>query len=316
MVAFIINKGESIWLSLPIRKLEIREKEMSKVAHSSDQLNQLHDRLMVEVIQTALIYTEKDKGPLPCPFSFMVMGSAGRFEQAIWSDQDHALIYKDPSDRAKNYFLSLGKEISSGLFQIGYEYCDGDVMASNPLWCHSIPEWNQQIENWAHKASWESIRHLLILIDGTQSFGEHHYVEELKHNLYRWIKDYQLLPRIFENTLHLKKGLNVLGQFLVESHGTHTGYLNVKEKVLFPYVNAVRMLAIKEKLLETSTLSRIQCYCQEKSMSSSERSLNQKVFLNHFTITSHLGDHINYESGHYLEVDRLDPPKKRGIQRT
>jgi CBS domain-containing protein len=292
---------------------EIRVKKMSKVAYSHFELNQLHDNLMVDVIRTALFHIEKENGPLPCPFSFFVMGSAGRFEQAIWSDQDHGLIYRDPSETAKNYFLSLGKEISSGLFQLGYEYCDGDVMASNPIWCHSISEWKQQLENWVMESSWESIRHLLIFIDGRSLFGEQHYVEELKRTLYKWIKNYHLLPRIFENTVHVKKGLNVLGQFLVESHGTHTGYLNVKEKVIFPYVNAIRMLAIKENLLETSTLSRIQAL-SEQSMPSHERILVEKYFQTILQLRLTLGDHTNYDSGHYLAVDRLDSSQKRELK--
>lgn len=292
---------------------EIREKEMSKVANSHYKLNQLHDQLMVEVIRTALIHIEKENGRLPCPFSFIVMGSAGRFEQAIWSDQDHGIIYKDQSDYAKNYFLNLGKEITQGLFLVGYEYCDGGVMANNPLWCQSISEWNQQLEKWAHESSWESIRHLLIFIDGRSLFGEHHYVEGLKSNLYQWIKDYQLLPRILENTLHLKKGLNVLGQFLVESHGTHTGYLNLKEKVLFPYVNAVRVLAIKENLLVTPTLSRIQAL-SEQSMPSGERFLIEKYFQTILQLRLTLGDHTNYDSGHYLAVDKLDSHKKKELK--
>lgn len=292
---------------------KIRDVEMKKVALNHEELNHLHDRIMLEVVKLSIARINNQYGPCPSPFSFIVMGSAGRSEQAIWSDQDHGLIYQDESADSKAYFLKMGKEISEGLFQTGYEYCDGDVMASNPFWCQSLPEWQQKLTNWTHESSWEAIRHLLIFIDGRSLYGEESFIKELKLLVYKLIQKQHLLPRILDNTLHLKKGLGILGQFLIETHGTHTGSLNFKEKVLFPYVNAIRLLAIKENLLETSTISRVQ-RLPEGALPLAEQTLIQQYFIKTLNLRLSLGDHFNYDSGHYLAVNKLTPSQKKELK--
>jgi CBS domain-containing protein len=292
---------------------KIRDAEMSKVSFNHEQLNHLHDRIMLEVVKISISRIYDQYGPSPSPFSFIVMGSAGRLEQAIWSDQDHGIIYQNESTDAKEYFLKMGKEISVGLFETGYEYCDGDVMASNPLWCQSLHEWQQKLTQWTNESSWESIRHLLIFIDGRSLFGEESFIKELKMMVYQLIQKNHLLPRILDNTLHLKKGLGILGQLLVETHGAHTGSLNFKEKVLFPYVNAVRLLAIKENLLETSTISRIQ-KLPESALPIAEQTLIERYFIHTLNLRLRLGDHLNYDSGHYLALNKLTSSQKQELK--
>lgn len=292
---------------------QYRERQMNHAALDHFTLNGLHDEIMQKVIKTATERMLKRYGPIPSPFSFFVMGSGGRFEQAVWSDQDHGIIYKENSDQAKDYFLKLGKEISEGLLHAGYDYCDGDVMASSPLWCKSQFEWNQQLKDWLLESSWESIRHLLIFIDGRSLSGEPLYIEELKRMVYNSIHDEHLLPRILNNTLHLKKGVGILGQFLVETHGSHSGSLNMKEKVLFPYVNAVRLLAIKENILESSTLSRLQ-KLPVNVLPIRDRDLYEQYFLKILDYRLTLGNHTNYESGHFLKVDKLTLSEKKELK--
>jgi CBS domain-containing protein len=292
---------------------KLRDEEMNKAARDHVQLNHLHDRIMHKVINTAIFQIEEKYGPCPTPFSFIVMGSAGRFEQAIWSDQDHGIIYRDCTQIAQQYFLKLGKEISEGLFQTGYAYCDGDVMASNPLWCQSLSEWQQQLTNWMQESSWESIRHLLIFIDGRSLYGENSFINELKMMVYHTIQTNLMLPRIIENTLHFKKGLGVLGQFLVETHGLHTGSLNLKEKVLFPYVNAIRLFAIKENIFETSTLSRLDCL-PDSTLSTSEKAIIEQNFMMILNLRLSSGNHTDYESGHFLATEKLTSTEKKVLK--
>lgn len=292
---------------------QYREIQMNNARLNHFTLNGLHDEIMLKVIKIATERISEKYGPTPSPFSFFVMGSAGRYEQAVWSDQDHGIIYKENSDHAKDYFLKLGKEISEGLFQAGYDYCDGDVMANNPLWCKSQIEWHQQLTDWMLESSWESIRHLLIFVDGRSLYGESSYMGELKRMVYNSIYKEHLLPRVLNNTLHLKKGVGILGQFLVETHGAHTGSLNIKEKVLFPYVNAVRLLSIKENIFESSTLARLQ-KLPEKVIPNRERAIYEKYFLRILDYRLSLGNHTNYETGHFLAVEKLTQSEKKELR--
>jgi CBS domain-containing protein len=273
---------------------------------SSDhfKLNQLHDEIMKQVVELSVRLVTNQYGPPPSPFSFFVMGSAGRNEQSVWSDQDHGIIYHLQSDEVKSYFLALGKEISKGLFQAGYPYCDGGVMASNPFWCKSITEWQQQLTKWILESSWESIRYLLIFLDGRSVYGEREYINLLKKHIFQTTNKEQLLTKSVSNTLHIKKGVNLLGKLLVETHGPHAGALNIKEIGLFPYVNAIRLLSIKEKLVETSTLLRLE-KISDRCFPLDGKEFYQQQFLKLLQYRLLWGDHTNYDSGHYLSIQKL-----------
>ncbi|MDQ0200534.1 DUF294 nucleotidyltransferase-like domain-containing protein [Neobacillus ginsengisoli] len=285
-----------------------RESQMKDASGDHFKLNQVHEDILLQVLNTALYQMTDAFGPPPSLFSFFVMGSAGRYEQSVWSDQDHGIIYEDKNDVAKVYFLALGKEISDGLHQAGYKYCDGGVMSCNPLWCKSLFEWEQQIMEWTEESSWESIRHLLILIDARAVTGEQRLVENLKTSIYQTVHKKQLLPRFLENTLHLKKGIGVLGQILTETHGVHTGSLNIKDIALFPYVNAIRLLAVQEKLMDTSTLSRLD------NLHVQDKELYKTMFLKLLHYRLKFGNHTDYESGHYLQIDLLTKEQKKEIK--
>lgn len=285
-----------------------RKEHMKEVVHDHFKLNELHDDMIKQVLKISLQEVLARYGPPPSPFSFFVMGSAGRFEQSVWSDQDHGIVYHEPTAEAKAYFLSLGKEISKGLYQVGYPYCDGGVMSGNPFWCKSHSEWEKQIKNWALEASWESLRYLLIFIDGRSFYGQHQLLEQLKTFVYQTVQKQHLLSRMSNNTLHFKKGIGVLGQLLVETHGVHSGSLNLKETALFPYVNAVRLLAVKENLLETSTLSRLD------KLQIHDKDLYKAMFLKLLNYRLLYSSHTDYDSGHFLPTDILTKEQKNEIK--
>src|SRR4051794_22835154 len=103
---------------LEIRRF--RDAQIIWVSSNHSQLNQFHDEIINRVIHVSVQQIEDRYGPLPCPFTFFMMGSAGRFEQSVWSDQDHGIIYQLQGTEILTYFLALGKEISQGLQLAGY----------------------------------------------------------------------------------------------------------------------------------------------------------------------------------------------------
>lgn len=296
---------------LEIRRF--RDDQIIWVSRNHLKLNQLHDEIIHRVITVSVKEIEERYGPLPCPFTFFMMGSAGRFEQSVWSDQDHGIIYQQQGTEINDYFLSLGKEISHGMQLAGYEYCDGAVMASNPLWCKSLSEWRRQLANWSIDSNWQSIRQLLIFIDGRSLYGEASFLETLKIEVYQTIKNENLLKKVLDNTLHLKKGIGVLGQILVETHGPHSGSLNIKEKALFPYVNAIRLLAIKGNIFETSTLSRLK-KLPEIELPTIKKELYKQLFLKLLNLRLSLSKPDNYENSHYLPVASLSKKQKEEVK--
>jgi CBS domain-containing protein len=292
---------------------QYREQQLVHVSRDHLKLNQLHEETLMQVLYLSIKRITDLHGPPPSSFSFFVMGSAGRLEQSVWSDQDHGIIYQVQNNEVKAYFLTLGKEISKGFHEVGYEYCDGSVMASNLLWCKSFSEWEQQLAGWINEASWESIRHLLLFIDGRSVFGEHIYIEQLKAFVYQTVHKEHLLKKVLNNTMYHKKGISVLGKILVETHGPHAGLLNIKEIAILPYVNVVRLLAFKENMTETSTVKRIE-RIPEKWMTSTSKELYKHSFIKLINYRLLFGNHMDYATGHYLPINQLTKEQKREIK--
>lgn len=290
-----------------------RDQRMKDLPLSSRELNERHDDIMLQTVHASMTHHASIHGPPPSPFCFFLMGSAGRKEQGVWSDQDHGIIYDCSSEQSKLYFVSLGEEISRGLAITGYKLCDGKVMASNPFWCRSRQEWREQADRWTSDESWESIRHLLTFLDGRCLIGEEAFLLDVKTAAYRFIHKKHVINRILDNTKHVKKAVNMLGQFLVETHGPFSGLLNMKDTGLFPYINAGRILAISENLMETSTAVRLKTF--PSSIPSEERE-------HHFSddyrrlvdFRTQYGNHQNYESSHYVFIDRLSKDERKELK--
>lgn len=293
--------------------LAYRKQQFQSEILSTEKLNILHDEIIRKTTTLAFNKTVQISGPPPSPFCFFVMGSAGRKEQGIWSDQDHGMIYSQDHPDARHYFLRLGKEISEGLRETGYKLCEGKVMASNPFWCRSYKQWQLQLKDWLEDASWESIRHLLTFIDSRSFLGEEQFINQLKQEAYQFINQKNMLSRILDNTKHRKKAIGVLGQLLVESHGPFSGCLNIKESALYPYVNAGRLLAIYEKLDKTSTIERL-----KKLPNSAMPLQDREKYIDQFTKLQNYrlayGLHTDYESGHYLAVNKLSSVEKKNLK--
>jgi CBS domain-containing protein len=293
-----------------------REERISTVPGSQVLMNQIHDEVMTKTAAIAIEAVEQIYGPSPSDFTWFVMGSAGRLEQASVSDQDHGIIYNSETNQSKRYFLALGKEISMGLNTLGYPYCDGKIMTSNPLWCKSIKGWQTQIESWMKEESWDAIRHLLIFYDARALVGEGDDVRQLKQQIHQQIKtNPNLLKRLMDNTRHLKKSVGVYGQLLIETHGQYTGAINLKETAFFPYVNAIRILAIKENIEATSTLSRLEQLGEIANYEIDLATIKEnfkKLLTYRLEVNENQRD---YHGTHYLIVKELNQDQKKELKR-
>ncbi len=293
-----------------------RDNKWNDHQDSSHALNDFHDELMMKVFDAALERHISEFGPVPCRYTWFVMGSAGRFEQAIISDQDHGLIYEERNEKTNRYFITFGKELANGLNEVGYPYCDGNVMSSNPIWSKSIIEWEEQLSKWLTEESFESIRFLLIFYDARVLIGEEAYCKKLKQIVHDYIKkNPRFLERLLENTQHVKKAVGFFHQFLTEPHGAHAGSIELKQSGFFPYVNNVRLLAMKESLEATSTLARLKAL---NNMSKYKQNLSwcAKEFekLLHYRLQYHKKNTENYDDIHYLNIKELSKDEKKEMK--
>ena len=110
--------------------------------------------LVVDAMTTRLLTLGIERfGEPPVPWAWLALGSAARREQALGTDQDHALAY-DAQDRTVEevdpYFAELAEFVTEGLEGAGIPRCKGDAMAANPAMRRSVQGWIDALHGWMH----------------------------------------------------------------------------------------------------------------------------------------------------------------------
>ncbi|WP_078556233.1 DUF294 nucleotidyltransferase-like domain-containing protein [Alkalihalobacterium alkalicellulosilyticum] len=291
-----------------------RQEQMKSNSTDHYKLNLFHDDLIQKVVQIALEKVKSEWGEPPAHFAFFMMGSAARFEQAIWSDQDHGIIYENTSEPdKKDYFLRVGEELSTGFAITGYERCDGMVMANNSKWCNSIHDWEQQLRNWLEQEKWETLRHVITFIDSRVIYGKKELLSQLKKIVFSEIQENpQLLIRFLENVEHRKKAIGIFGQLLPEQFGERAGSLQFKHAVLFPYVNSMRLLALKEGIEDASTITRMQQLPEKYNKIKEFETEFSELLSFRLKVQQDVRD---YDSVHYIQLEKLTHNEKEQLKR-
>jgi CBS domain-containing protein len=226
-------------------------------------ITEINDVLLEKATQIAL--QQLDEAGLTAPplqFCFMSLGSEGRKEQFLRTDQDNALIYENPpediAEAANHYFLALGKAIIDILVECGFEKCPADMMASNPLWCQPIAAWQSQFRQWISEPDTRALLFANIFFDFRPISGEAQLAEDLKSFIFVEIEKSQLfLPFLAKNALQNPPPLSFFRQFIVEKSGEHKNEFDFKARAMMPLADAARVLAYEFKLTNShSTFER------------------------------------------------------------
>ncbi len=216
------------------------------------------------VLKKVIGFAIEELGLPPTRFAFTTMGSEGRKEQTLKTDQDNAIIYDDaghPSQRSKqelkHYYLKLGKRVCTWLDQIGYHFCKGEIMAGNPEWCQPLSAWKKYFFDWIHAAGPEDLLHSSIFFDFRFGGGDVQLVESLGDFLFKSLEGWPgFFRHMTENAIYFKPPISLFGQFQVESSGKHRGCLNIK-RAMTAIVDYARIYALKNGIRETNTQERL-----------------------------------------------------------
>ncbi|MCR8659135.1 DUF294 nucleotidyltransferase-like domain-containing protein [Paenibacillus endoradicis] len=274
-------------------------------------INDVHDTLIRKTVALAeLRMVGEGFGPPPTSYSYLLLGSGGRSEQTLASDQDSALIYEDVLDNeeVKQYFIVFSGRVVEMLKQLGYPPCDGKVQSNELMWCQSETEWKDKLENWFTDASWESIRYLLICADARCISGNTQLFDSIrdyyKLGLFRHVT---IMERMIDNTVQYKMLVGVFGQFITDRYGDHVGSIDVKYGAYIPIVNSIRWLALNNHVTSTSTLSRIDSLFDKEVISVSEYRQYREAFLQMLSLRLRAGHRM--EAGYYEGYSKLNPKK-------
>jgi DNA polymerase-3 subunit epsilon/CBS domain-containing protein len=195
------------------------------------------------------------KGDPPCVYAVAVLGSAGRGESLLATDQDNGLFFADgePDGPEDRWFAALGAHINDTLHEAGVPYCRGGVMAGNPQWRGSMATWRQRIGHWIGRSTPKDLLSVDTFFDLRGVHGDGGLANRLHEEAFDAAEGQAAFAKLLaESAGSIEPGLNFLGRFR-----TVQGRIDLKKAGLFGIVNAARALAICHHVVERSTPARI-----------------------------------------------------------
>ncbi len=103
-------------------------------------------RLDDALLRRLLAFAEADLGPPPAPYAWVVMGSEGRMEQTLLTDQDNALVFDDEGEPQRAWYQALAERVNADLEAAGFPPCQGGYMARH--WLGTVSDWVQRFAGW------------------------------------------------------------------------------------------------------------------------------------------------------------------------
>lgn len=214
------------------------------------------DATTERLVQLAL----EQLGEPPAPFAFIAMGSQGRQEQTLVTDQDNGILYAPAPDGSDpgEYFLRLGALVCEGLDRAGYPLCRGGVMASQPRWCRSLSGWVSGFDEWIRKSEPQEVIDLSIFFDFRTVYGDAELTHALRRAIHASLENQAaFLHHVARNALAFKPPFRLLGNIYLSGGATEIGgEINLKDAMM-PMVSFARLYALRHRVNPTHTLERI-----------------------------------------------------------
>jgi CBS domain-containing protein len=223
------------------------------------------------LVRRVLELVEEELGPPPLPYCWLGLGSEGRREQTLKTDQDNALVYADPpaelADAAEAYFTELAERVVAALERCGFPRCAGEVMATNPRWRQPLAGWRGHFARWVRRPEPEALYNAEIFFDLRPIGGDGSLADRLWADLLDWIPESPLFAQLLmQAALSHRPPLGVFRKFVVERSGEHRGGFHVKARGLMPVVEAARAYALARGISRTNTVERLRALKEREAM--------------------------------------------------
>ncbi|HEY5718321.1 MAG TPA: putative nucleotidyltransferase substrate binding domain-containing protein, partial [Motiliproteus sp.] len=216
-----------------------------KARFAMNLVSAMNERVMAKLFN---LLVPEDVLPHVC---LVVMGSEGRGEQIMKTDQDNAVIMRDGLDwPGREQVL---QKFTQMLIEFGYPECPGNIMVSNPYWVQYLSDWSQRMNDWASSGRPESMMNLAIAVDAKPVAGNPALFKAGRNWFLRQMHDNEVFFSHFAKAaLEFDTPLTFFGSIKKKEQG-----IDIKKGGVFPIVHGIRTIALQHRVLETNTFKRI-----------------------------------------------------------
>ena len=224
-----------------------------KIEFISKLINQLNKKLLDKLYK---ILAPKELIGKSC---LVVMGSEGRAEQILRTDQDNALIISDDCSISEEKLREFTHLFTETLVDFGFPRCEGNIMVSNPYWCRKQSDFKELIYEWVNSPSGDNFMNIAIFYDALCVSGDIEIIKELKNYLFKISSNSQSFYTNFARVINsFDVPLGFFDGFVFNSKDQkHKDEIDIKRGGIFIIVQGIRSLSIQNRVLNTNTIKRI-----------------------------------------------------------
>jgi CBS domain-containing protein len=185
----------------------------------------------------------------------MVMGSEGRGEQILKTDQDNALILRDGFEFPE--LEAVAQRFNHALATFGYPPCPGQIMLTNPLWRQPLTGYKTTIADWLLGSHPDGPMHLAIFMDARAVAGDTDLLRQAHNHLRGLFGGSDALLARFAGAVEQFSEPGTWWDRLTTLRGRDEQSFDLKKLGTFPIVHGTRALALEHQLDALRTTERI-----------------------------------------------------------
>lgn len=271
------------------------------------------DAILKRVVELAI----GELGEPPCPFVVLVLGSQGRLEQTLSTDQDNAILYADiPEENqlaAEIYFLRLGEYLCAWLEKAGFPYCRGNIMANNPSWCKPLSVWKEYFSTWIFSPDPQAILNTEIWFDGRVSYayGNSQIAKELSDHIFSQLARRDACGifffRLAASAVSKSPPIGFFRNVIVESIGDKRDIFDIKSPIA-NITDFARVYALWHGIRRTNSMERLRELQKCGGIDERTRQDVEQAYL--FLMQLRLSHQISQITHGENEIDNLMNPKE------
>lgn len=247
---------------------------------------------------------------------WLALGSEGRSEQTIATDQDNALILPDgnnPADRQTA--LAFARDVNQALDDCGYPLCKGGIMAGNPACCLTLREWRERFSHWIEHGAPQDLLNASIYFDFRPLAGDLTLAHRLRAEVNRAASRVpRFLKQMALNALTREPPLNWMGGIAADEEGR----IDLKLQGTAIFVDAARLYALSQGVTATATRERLEAVGPVLGVTAAE----YEAWVRGFEFLQMLRLQIQLEGGavdeqpNHIVVDSLNDIDRRILKET
>jgi CBS domain-containing protein len=274
-------------------------------------ISTFNDLLTERVVELEFTASGLFGTPLHDGLCWMALGSEGRFEQTLNTDQDNAIIFTIPdgmdADQVREKLLPVAQRINTTLDLCGFPLCKGEIMAGNPKWCLSLDEWKRAFSAWIDGGSPEALLRSSIFFDFRALHGNRQIADDLRHWLAQYARNNsRFLHQMAANALRNRPPLGLVRDFVLNA----ADRIDLKLNGLGPFVDAARIFSLAAGDTHTSTIQRLRHSAAGSHIPAQEAEawINSLLFIQMLRLRHHYEVSGQQTGGNTQPLDNLIDP--------